>query len=95
MEDPQGNIVLLRHSLECLLRLIDFPIAAEETRVFITVGISQHHLMKCRRWREVPSFFTCDYNRVPLNLEVLAVKVELKQLVHDPGSTFEILNRFE
>src|SRR4028118_13066 len=46
VKNPQLYIVFFRNALQSLLSFVDFPIAAEETRIFIAVRIAQHHLLQ-------------------------------------------------
>ena len=46
VEDAQADVVLTAQRLQGDLGPVDFPVAGEEARVFVAVGVAEHHLLQ-------------------------------------------------
>jgi hypothetical protein len=46
MEEAQSHPVLVGELLQGNLSAVDFPVAGEKARVFVAVGVAQHHLLQ-------------------------------------------------
>ena len=82
MEQPQGQTISCSEILEGYLRFVNFPVAGEEARILVAVGIPEHQLLQ-------------GLSLTPNPGEQIAIQGGLEQLFHDLWSSLQILHGFE